>query len=430
LTTHRLPSLDRQPTRGAPEGAPRVGRSIDRSGAGRVAPGGHEGHASHVARGDRPYRIDFLTVIPSPYQTELFDAVARHPGLDPRVYYYTDTSPDRQWTPPSLPDHSTVLPGVALHALTRCCCFNPTAVHRLRREPADLVVVGDYFTLTAQLVMRNLTRRGVPWVFWGEIPGLNQRSRAGCMLRKFAQRPMVRGAEAVAAIGSRARDAYRDLLSDDRPVVNIPYHCDLSAFLAIERHDTATQPLRLLFSGQMIPRKGVDVLLEAYRRLRRGLDHQTPPPQLTLLGDGPQRQAYASHVPDELRGDVSFRGFQPPDALPHEFAKADVFVLPSRHDGWGLVINEAIAAGMPVITTDRVGAAHDLVEHDQNGYVIPSDDPNALAQAMARFVADRTRVSAFGRCSRRIAQDYTPERGAERWFDLCETLLDSRKTNP
>ncbi len=373
------------------------------------------------------YRITFLTVIPAPYQCELFDAIHRHPGLTPRVYYLGDASPGCQWTRPTLPSYSQVLPGVALHALTECCFLNPSAIRHLRHEPADLVVVGDYFTLTNQLVMRDLNRRGVPWVFWGERPGLTRRSRLGRQLRRWAQRPIRIGAKAIVGMGSRAQAAYRQLVNDDRPVFNIPYYCDLTRFLAIPRsfETHPARPVRFLFSGQMIARKGVDVLLDAFITLSHRYADSQSAPRLTLLGDGPQRQPYQSRVPAALRDRIVFKGFVQPSALPDAFAQADVFVLPSRHDGWGLVINEAIAAGMPVITTDCAGAAADLVEDGRNGFVVPADNAEALLNAIGRFIRDPAMIEPFAARSRTIARRYRLECGAQRWYDLCRSLLET-----
>ncbi len=122
---------------------------------------------------------------------------------------------------------------------------------------------------------------------------------------------------------------------------------------------------------------------------------------------------------------ICFKGFVQSSALPDAFAQADVFVLPSRHDGWGLVINEAIAAGMPVITTDCVGAAADLVEDGRNGFVGPADNAETLVTAIDRFITDPARIGPFAARSRTIARRYRLECGAQRWYDLCRCLLET-----
>ena len=361
-----------------------------------------------------------LTVMPSPYQRELFDAMAAQPGLDVRVRYYTDSAPDRQWNRASLPSHSRIMPGFAVHSIARCCCLNPSVFRELRAEPWDLVVVGDYFTLTAQLAMRYLSWRGVPWVLWGEAPGIHARGRIGRWLRRRAQGPL-RHAAAIAAIGTRAVAAYRELVGPRVSVFNIPYHCDLARYLAIPRPRNpraALSGVRFLFSGQMIPRKGVDVLIRAFEQVCP----RDPRTTLTLLGDGPYRTRYRRMVSAEWRDRVRFVGFRQSEDLPALFAEADVFVLPSRYDGWGVVVNEALAAGMPILATSSVGAAADLIVPGTNGFVVPPGDAGALAEAMMRFVTDPSLVDTFGARSRRMAADWTVERGAERWYELCQRV--------
>ena len=383
---------------------------------------------SDVVERGRRIRLLVMTVMPSPYQRELFAAMAAHPGLDVRVVYYTSSSPDRQWGRPRLPASSRVLPGLALHSISTCCCLNPTVVSEIGKGAYDLAVVGDYFTLTAQLAMRYLTWRGIPWVFWGEAPGMSPRGPVGRGLRRLAQQPIRRHAAAVAAIGTRAAALYRRILPPDVPVFNIPYHCDLAPYLAITRprrsgmQSVSVPEVRFLFSGQLIHRKGVDVLLRAFERVCE----TGAAASLTIVGDGPDRHRCRRLIGPEWRPRVRFLGFHQPDDLPNVFAESDVFVLPSRYDGWGVVVNEALAAGMPIIATSAVGAGADLIEPGRNGFVVAPGDVDALTAAMKRFVAEPTLVHRLGTRSREIAGDWTTARGAERWFHLCRYVLGRR----
>jgi glycosyltransferase involved in cell wall biosynthesis len=123
-----------------------------------------------------------------------------------------------------------------------------------------------------------------------------------------------------------------------------------------------------------------------------------------------------------VRGRVRYAGFQAPDALPKFFAQADVFVLPSRHDGWGVVVNQALGAGLPIIASDHAGAAHDLVRGGTNGFTFPAGDANALAAAMLRYATNSELARAHGEASRAAHSDWTPERGAERWAQALRTI--------
>jgi glycosyltransferase involved in cell wall biosynthesis len=373
--------------------------------------------------GSSRFRLTFLTVIPSPYQRQLFRALDGSGHFDLRVFYYAATARDRQWKNGELASFETILPGTTLHFLGDSAHLNPGVVRVLSRNAAGLVVISDYSAPTAQLAMRYLNAWRSPWVFWGEIPGVQGRGGWGQFVRSQLQGP-IKWAAAIAAIGSRAAAAYTALFPR-LPVFNIPYFCDLAHYQAaaeLAGPDKRTTNVDVLFSGQLIPRKGVDVLVEAFVRSATAAPHM----RLFLLGDGPERAQLSGRIPPPLRERVIFLGFRNPQDLPSIFAAADVFVLPSRHDGWGLVVNEALGAGLPIIASDCVGAAHDIVQHGVNGFVTPAEDPGALAEAMTRLAGSAAMRNSFGQASRDLAKNWGLDAAVSRWLQLCGQLLMSK----
>src|SRR5262249_5970272 len=139
--------------------------------------------------------------------------------------------------------------------------FNPGIIKILREDTSNLFVLSDYSALTTQIAMRYLTRRRKPWVFWGEIPGLRRQGRLTRFIRHRLQRPIRGGAVAIAAIGSLAVAFYQKHFPEI-PVFNIPYFCDLAPFraAATQRGNEKGPAVGVLFSGQFIERKGIDVL--------------------------------------------------------------------------------------------------------------------------------------------------------------------------
>lgn len=164
----------------------------------------------------------------------------------------------------------------------------------------------------------------------------------------------------------------------------------------------------VLSVGQFIPRKGFDVLLkaaaglpadtgvyivggeptEAYRTLAKGLDH------------------------------VHFCGFRKKEALAEYYRAADLFVLPTREDIWGLVINEAMSCGLPVITTDNCVAGLELIREGVNGAIVPVDDVAALEEKMKEILAGDMEV--MGRAALATAGEYTIEAMAKAHLDILE----------
>lgn len=370
----------------------------------------------------RKRRVLFLTVIPSPYQRELFARLSQAPDLDVKVLYYAMNAPERRWLPPRLADFESVMPGWQIRWRGISAYCNPRVLGALREAHADIVIVSDYSAPTAQLAMRALTSRGSPWIFWGEQPGFNQRGRLGAWMRKRLQAPLAT-ATAIAAIGSKAVSAYQNLFPE-KTVFNIPYFCDLAPYqYATRQRPTMSRGhVQILFSGQLVPRKGCDILLSAFAKLAA----TNPNAQLMLLGDGPGRSLLEASVPSVFRDRVTFLGHRHPHQLPEIFASADVFCLPSRHDGWGVVVNEALGAGLPIVVSEAVGAGHDLVRPGENGYRVRTGDAEELARALECIVSDRPLRARLAAGSAAMASNWGIEEGVSRWRYAIDHALSGR----
>ncbi len=344
----------------------------------------------------------FISVVPSPYQRDLFAALSRREEIDLQVFYLEDASPDSPWPAKPLASYERVLPGFWFPIGHARCHWN----WRLPDwRDFDLLVCNTLLTsLTGQWLMRGPWRTR-PWIFWAERPG---RSSA---LHDLISAPL-HHARAIAAIGSRAAHEYARRFPRT-PIVDIPYHCDLAPFLAAARPAPVDDPT-FLFCGQMIARKGVDILLAAFARIPRG--------RLLLVGREAELPQMLAALPAAVRARIDFAGFQPPEELPRFFAQAHAFVLPSRSDGWGVVVNQALGAGLPILCSDQVGAGIDLVSLDVNGVHFPAGDVDALAAAMQRCIAEPATLVTWGEASRARAAEWTPDAGAVKWIDAFRQL--------
>jgi glycosyltransferase involved in cell wall biosynthesis len=287
----------------------------------------------------------------------------------------------------------------------------------------DLVVVLGYSSLTCQLAMYWLSFKRIPWVFWGEIPGFERRGVFGRLMRRVALFPVAWLSWGIAAIGHRARDAYAKLAGSSKPTANIPYFCRNRELLQIQRDPESDPTPRFLYCGQMVVRKGVDLLIQAFCKVARAF----PEVALTMVGDGPLRRQLENEVPAELQSRVRWEGFREPEELPRYFAVCNVFVLPSLHDGWGVVINQAVSAGMAVIVSDAVGAGVDLVVDRVNGLIVESNSGPALENALSYFAQNPQIIGQYGQESRFQGERMTPEAGAERWHEFAMQVLGGNR---
>ena len=354
-------------------------------------------------------KVAFLSVLPSPYQRDLFAALAARVDVTPRVFYMERAAPDSPWPERPLAPYESYVPGFWFP-------IGSARVHVNWRLPSprdfDVFVCNTLMSLTGQWLMRRKLRLShhVRWMFWGEKLGARSRRH------DFLTAPLHR-ASGIAAIGTWAERDYAARFPNTR-IFNIPYHCDLAPFAAEPRPprtelDRGT--VTFLFCGQMIARKGVDQLLAAFATLPENA-------RLLLVGREAELPQLLARLAAPVRERVRYAGFQAPDALPHFFAQADVFVLPSRHDGWGVVVNQALGAGLPILASDQVGAAHDLVCAGENGFTFPAGDANALAAVMLQYAANPALALTHGEASRRAHIEWTPARGAERWARALQTV--------
>lgn len=352
-------------------------------------------------------RAAFFSVVPSPYQRDLFHALARQPGLEISVFYLESSAPESPWPQKPLAAYERILRGFWFRAGSGRCHVN-WPLPDLRNH--DVVVMNTLMSVTAQSIIRLKLRRK-PWIFWGERLG----NRGG--LHAFCAKPLHRAA-GIAAIGRFAEEDYRARFPEPR-CFNIPYHCDLDPFLATPRRARADGELVFLFCGQMIARKGLDVLLEAFGKTLA----KHPSSKLLLAGPEADLPKFLEPLPPEVRSRIEYSGFHAPEDLPRIFAQADVFILPSRYDGWGVVVNQALGAGMPILCSDMAGAGHDLVEEGMNGLRFPPEDPVALARCMERFIEQPGLIDEWGNASRQRAAEWTPEAGAKKWMRAFQTIL-------
>jgi glycosyltransferase involved in cell wall biosynthesis len=364
-------------------------------------------------RTQRKHRVVFITIVPAPYQRDLFGALAVREDLDLSVYYLESTAPDSPWPEKELRPFERILPGLWVP-------FGNVRAHLNWQLPdiagTDFVVMSSFTSFTGQWLMRRRLR-GRRWLFWGER--IRPQGGAKQLIQTQLAAPIGK-ATGIVSIGRAAEDDYRRRFPQLQHFC-IPYHCELGPFFAIQRTPNVRRPTTFFFCGQMTERKGVDVLLLAFDRLiASGMDAR-----LLLVGRQAELPRFMNLVGPATRTRVQYEGFRAPECLPTYFAQADVFVLPSRHDGWGVVVNQALATGLPIITSDAVGAGLDYVENGTNGVRVKAADVDALYVAMYGLAQNPEIARIWGVKSREMAQALTPEAGANKWLGVFETLATS-----
>jgi glycosyltransferase involved in cell wall biosynthesis len=348
-------------------------------------------------------RVVVLTHSASPYQVELFNAVALFAGFKVRVVYLYRSDPSRNWSPPVI-----MHPAICLDEESDS--FNETLRDILN---ADLVVFNYYAEKVAQIFIQARARTRKPWCFWGERPGSRKPEWIGRVMRRRSLAWLHKSSAPIWGIGRFGVARYKKEFGCHRSYYNLPYFSNLARFQSSQQILGCPRLERVfLFSGSLVYRKGVDLLSRSFVRLASEFPHV----RLRVLGDGKLRFALEQTL-RTVYNRVEFLGFKDWSALPACYGGANVLCVPSRYDGWGLVVPEGLASGLPVIGTAFMGAAVEFLKNGDNGWLVPAGDENALLAAM-REAAElpEAKLAIMSRHARESVAEHSLQHGAERFI--------------
>jgi glycosyltransferase involved in cell wall biosynthesis len=376
-------------------------------------------------------RIAVIVNMVAPYTKPLFERLAARDDCRLLVVSETPMERDRRWAPEvDLPfDHvlldswtldlSRLAIGSGFRTRFDTYLYVPKRLLRPLVDFAPDVVVaggGGIWSSPANIAALAARRRHG----WGFVPWWGSFTRPQPTLPRRVADPWVRtfmrASDAWLAYGSRQAQDVVELGADRERVVIAPI---TPLVPDAPPHDRvpADGATRYLFVGRLIERKGLDVLLAAFSGVDGG--------ELRIAGDGPLRPTVEAAAARDPR--IQLIGHVEGAALARAYREADVLVVPSLYEPWGLVVHEGLAYGLPVITTDQVGAADDLIEEDVNGYVTTAGSSDELREAMnaiSRWTPARREEGT--RCSAERLASFTVERGAEGFVRGCTLALDHR----
>ncbi len=345
---------------------------------------------------------------PTPYRAPLLDRVAALPEIDLTVLYAARTVAGRTWHVD--PHHRAVylsgvrLPGAGL-VLHHDYPLTPGVARALERARPDVVVVSGWSTFASQGAIAWCRLRRVPYVLVVESHDEGPRPGWRRSIKRTFVPPIVRNSAGTLVTGTLARRSMIERGASPERVRVFANTIDVEGFgeradrLAARRPElrealgASQDDVVVLSVARLASEKGHDVLIRAVAAA------EDPRLVLVLAGSGPERERLES-LGRELGVRLFLAGDTPWDRIVEVYAAADVFALLSEREPWAVVVNEAAACGLPLVLSDRVGAAHDLLQDGKNGFLVPVGDVAAAAAALGRLAADpdaRRRAGARSR---------------------------------
>jgi glycosyltransferase involved in cell wall biosynthesis len=368
-----------------------------------------------------PVRVTVVSPEPTPYRSPLFDLVAARREVELRVIYAARTVAGRTWSVE--PRHpSSFLRGAAVPGLAGLVHHDypvtPGIFRALRDSRPDVVVVSGWSTFAAQAAIVWCRRRGVPYVPLVESHDLGPRSAWRRTVKGAVVPRVLRGAAGALALGTAAREA---LVARGAPRERVRIFANTIDVRAWEERRRALGPRRSELRSELgAGNDDVVVLSVARLGTEKGLDTLVhgvadagdPSLLLVLVGDGPLRGRIES-LARELGVRIQLTGDLPGERTAEMYAAADVFALLSTRETWGVVVNEAAASGLPLVLSDRVGAAYDLLHDAENGFLVAAGDVPAAAAAFARLAGDPALRARAGERSRELVRAWGYEPSVE-----------------
>ncbi|MFQ5861526.1 MAG: glycosyltransferase family 4 protein [Candidatus Brocadiales bacterium] len=392
----------------------------------------------------KKYRLAILTTHPIQYQAPLFRKLAQHPQLEITVYFCTDYGITERvdhgfgiaykWDIPLLEGYSykflkNFSPNSSL--VEPFSLINPGIIPELRRHRYDALLIHGYTVATNWIALLGGLTSKTPIIFRGETVLQKNRSRWKRSLKRITFSLLFWHIRAFLPIGTMSKEFYLHYgIPEDRMFLT-PYTVDNEFFFKqaeIERTRAVETRKEvgivkdfpvILYVSKLTRRKRPFDLLMAFERLHT-------PAALLFVGDGELKSSIELYARGKKLKNVFFLGFKNQTELPKYYAAADIFVLPSSYETWGLVINEAMCFGLPIVTTDRVAGARDLVRHGENGYIYPADDVEALTYFLEKLIADSQLRQTMGGRSHEIISHWSNEQAIKGIMEALESITNHK----
>lgn len=352
----------------------------------------------------RRKKVILLHYIPTPYRVYLFNKINEYYHLNNiqfKVFFLSEGDKNRHWKKFDFQfDYEILKPNAIRLGKKDLYTFfiNLNILSKIKSENPDKIICFGWDNLAAYFTNYWARKNKREFVLWS---GSTEYEKSW---RRVIFNPLVkyivhnatwcvgdgtRHKEYLLKLGSNAKKTEKFIIQID---INL-FNAKLATFTKNEKKNLkvnlgVTTTKLFLFNGQFIERKGVHDLLEGFEIYQKyDMDAS-----LLFLGTGQEEENLLKRVNQNFIKNVFFHSFVQYEEVYKYFAISDLLILPSREEAWGLVINEALTCGLPVITTNKVGASADLIHHGENGYVIPSHSPADIAEAIARIFENKLNV--------------------------------------
>lgn len=375
-------------------------------------------------------KVALIHNIISPYRVPLFEELFSRPEIDFTVYYCSRTQKQRKWDIiDSTKYRYVVLPGITIEMGVYTCYFNPSIITEIILGKYDVVILYGYMDFTTQIafILSKLMR--IPIILWTE--GISSAETGLGRIASPVTDFIVKSVDAIVVPGTLSKDYFiskgaleSNVFVAPNSVRNAFYISESQNYLSNRNKVQEELGLKdrkiVIYVGQIIERKGIPYLIDAFQKV----SHDFPEAVLLIVGDGDQKCEIEKLCKDKKLQNVIFTSWLSDIEKIRYLSIADVFVLPTNEDVWGLVVNEAMCCRLPVIATDAAGCSKDMIIPGQNGYIVEAKNPDQLYNAIKKVFSNKEVSYAMGRKSLEIIEsDFSVEKMAQGFINAINSVL-------
>ncbi|WP_428909807.1 glycosyltransferase family 4 protein [Niallia sp. Krafla_26] len=369
-------------------------------------------------------KVLFLVNIPSPYRVDFFNELGKHCELTVLFEREITNERDKSWLGKDFKNFKAVfLKGKKISKNIFVCI---EVINYIQKRLFDVFVIGGYSTPTGMLAIEVLKIKKIPFILNSDGGIMKIENKVKFLIKKH----FISSASSWLSTGKQTNEYLVYYGAKTENIFVYPFTSLFKKDLLEDLVDQLTkerikeklninQEKVILSVGRFINIKGFDILLKASTKLPREYG-------IYIIGGEPT-QEYLSIIKKLKINNVHFVDFKTKDVLKMYYMASDIFVLPTRGDVWGLVINEAMAYGLPVVTTDKCVAGLELVKNYENGFIIPANDSDTLAKSIRIILEDNTLLKDMARNNLMKIRYYTIENMAKKTNELFNYIINKEK---
>lgn len=369
-------------------------------------------------------KVLYLTNIPTPYRIDFFNELSKYCDLTVLFERKYASNRNEEWlNNRNFSFNAVFLKGVNIGVEGAFC---PNIRKFIKEESFDIIIVGGYSTATGMYLIKYLRKKKISFILNCDGAFKKQDGKVKYFIKKY----FISSASYYITTSKKSIEYLKYYGANEKKIFLYPFSSILEKDILenlvdkqvkknLKKELKISEKNVVLSVGQFIKRKGFDILIKASKNM-------LPNTGVYIIGDNPSEE-YIDLVNNLEIKNVHFINFLQKKELKKYYMVADVFAFPTREDIWGLVVNEAISQGLPVVSTSNCNAALELLDNGKNGYIVQVEDIDELSRKINTILKDENLKENMAIKSIKKAKEYTIEKMAKRHYEIFKIIINNRE---